>query len=117
MIFVPEINDYHLEEKMSAERKFGMVHTGEILWEEFLKPSGINQYRLAKDVGVHPRRVNEIVYGKRSITADTALRLSRYYSLSERFWMNLQGQYDLEVEKDYLEGRLEKEIKVLSLSS
>jgi antitoxin HigA-1 len=93
-------------------KKFAPVHPGEILLEEFLKPKGISQYRLASDIGVHPRRINEIVHGNRTITANTALRLSRYFRLSERFWLNLQARYDLEVEKDRLEGRLEKEVKV-----
>jgi len=95
------------------ERKFEPVHPGEILLEEFLKPMRISQYRLAKDINVHPRRINEIVHGKRSITANTALRLSRYFGLSERFWLNLQTRYNLEVEKDRLEGRIEREVKVL----
>jgi len=73
---------------------------------------GITQYRLAKDISVPPRRINEIIHGKRSISADTALRLSRYFGVSERFWINLQARYDLEVEKDRLEGRLENEVKV-----
>jgi addiction module HigA family antidote len=78
---------------------------------------GISQYRLAKDISVPPRRINEIVQGKRSITADTALRLARYFGLSERFWLNLQSRYDLEVEKDKLDMRLEKEVRVLTLKS
>ncbi len=98
------------------EKKFKPVHPGEILLEEFLVPMGISQYRLAKDISVHPRRINEIVHGKRSITANTALRLSRYFGLSERFWLNLQARYDLEVEKDRLEGRLEEEVKILAAS-
>jgi addiction module HigA family antidote len=98
------------------EKKFEPVHPGEILLEEFLEPLGISQYRLAKDVSVHPRRINEIVHGQRSITPDTALRLSRYFGMSERFWVNLQSRYDLEVEKDRLQGRLEKEVKVLAAS-
>ncbi len=85
--------------------------------EEFLQPMEISQYRLAKDIGVPPRRINEIVHGKRGISADTALRLSRYFGLSERFWMNLQARYDLEVEKDKLRGRLEQEVKVLTIST
>ena len=101
---------------MSA-KKMAPVHPGEILLEEFLKPLGISQYRLAKDISVPPRRVNEIVQGKRSITADTALRLARHFGLSERFWLNLQSRYDLEVEKDKLDMRLEKEVKVLTLKS
>ena len=80
--------------------------------EEFLKPMGISQYRAAKDINVSARRINEIVHGKRSISPDTALRLSRYFGLSERFWMNLQSRYDLEMEKDRLAGRLEKEVQV-----
>ena len=95
-------------------KKFPPTHPGEILLEEFLKPLMISQYRLAHDIGVHPRRINEIVHGSRAISADTALRLSRYFGLSERFWLNLQARYDLEVEKDRLEGRLEKEVKVLT---
>jgi len=87
---------------------------GEILLEEFLKPFGISQYRLAQDIGVPPRRINEIVHGKRAISADTALRLSRYFGLSERYWMNLQARYELELEKDRLEGRLEREVRVFS---
>ena len=89
------------------------VHPGEILWEEFLKPLNVTQYRLAKDINVPPRRINEIVHGKRAITADTALRLSRYFGLSERFWLNLQARYDLETEKQRLKGRIEDEVKVL----
>ena len=81
--------------------------------EEFLKPVGISQYRLAKDINVPPRRINEIVLGKRAITPDTALRLSKYFGLSERFWLNLQMKYDLEVTKDELEDRLDFEVKKL----
>jgi addiction module HigA family antidote len=95
-------------------KKFTPTHPGAILLEEFLKPLGISQYRLANDIGVHPRRINEIVHGNRAISADTALRLSRFFGLSERFWLNLQARYDLEVEKDRLEGRLEKEVKVFA---
>ncbi|HUO76114.1 MAG TPA: HigA family addiction module antitoxin [Thermodesulfovibrionales bacterium] len=101
---------------MSA-RKMTPVHPGEILLEEFLKPLGISQYRLSKDISVAPRRINEIVHGKRAITADTALRLARYFGLSERFWLNLQSRYDLEVEKDKLDTRLEREVRVLELKS
>ena len=96
-------------------RKFAPGHPGEILLEEFLTPMGISQYKLAKDINVHPRRINEIIHGKRSISADTALRLSRYFGLSERFWLNLQARYDLEIEKDRLRGRLENEVKVLAV--
>ncbi len=100
---------------MSNER-VAPVHPGEVLLEEFLKPFGISQYRLAKDIGVPPRRINEIVHGKRIVTADTALRLARYFSTSERFWLNLQAQHDLEVEKDRLGDRLDKEVQVLVMS-
>lgn len=94
------------------EEKLPPIHPGEILLEEFLKPMGLSQYRVAKDINVSPRRINEIVHGKRNISADTALRLSRYFGLSERFWMNLQSRYDLEIEKDRLADRLEKEVQV-----
>ncbi len=94
-------------------RKMPPIHPGEILQEEFLNPLGISQYRLAKETGVPPRRINEIVRGTRAITADTALRLARYFGVSERFWLNLQGRYDLEVEKDRLGDRLRREVKVM----
>lgn len=99
---------------MSEQQLLPPIHPGEILLEEFLQPMSISQYRLAKDIGVSPRRINEIVHSKRGISADTALRLSRYFGLSERFWMNLQTRYDLEVEKDRLSGRLEQEVKILT---
>jgi len=89
------------------------IHPGEILMKEFLEPIGITQYRLAKDISVAPRRINEIVHGKRSITADTALRLSRYFGTSERFWLNLQTRYDMELQKDLLGDRLQKEVVIL----
>ena len=95
-----------------TEEKLPPIHPGEILLKEFLKPMGISQYRLAKDINVSARRINEIVHGKRAISPDTALRLSRYFGLSERFWMNLQARYDLEMEKDRLNDRLEKEVRV-----
>ncbi len=94
------------------ERKLDPIHPGEILLEEFLKPMGISQYRLAKDIGVPARRINEIVHGKRAISPDTALRLSRYFGMSERFWMNLQTRYDLEIEKDRLSDRLNREVSI-----
>jgi addiction module HigA family antidote len=90
------------------------ITPGEVLEEEFLKPMGITQYRLAKDIGVPPRRINEIVKGQRAITADTALRLGRYFGLAPQFWLNLQSHYDLEQEQEHLSGRLEKEVKVLA---
>jgi addiction module HigA family antidote len=93
-----------------SKQKLPPIHPGEILMEEFLKPMGISQYKLAKDISVPARRVNEIVQGKRSVTPDTALRLSRFFGLSERFWMNLQARYDLEMEKDRLKDRLDKEV-------
>jgi addiction module HigA family antidote len=93
-------------------RKLPAIHPGEILLEEFLNPLGISQYQLAKDISVPPRRINEIVHGQRSITADTALRLARYFGTSERFWLNLQSRYDLEVEKERLGRRLEREVAV-----
>ena len=83
------------------------VHPGEILLEEFLKPLEVSQYQLAKEISVPARRVNEIVHGQRRISADTALRLARYFGTSERFWMNLQTRYDLEIEKDHLGGALD----------
>lgn len=100
-----------------SEQKLPPIHPGEILLEEFLKPMGISQYRLAKDMSVSPRRINEIVHGKRAISADTALRLSRYFGLSERFWLNLQSRYDLEIEKDRLADRLEKEVQVYTAAA
>lgn len=90
------------------------ITPGEILAEEFLKPKGISQYRLAKDLGVPPRRINEIVKGQRAITADTALRLGRYFGVAPEFWLNLQTHYDLEQEQERLAGRLEREVKVLA---
>ena len=95
--------------------KIQPIHPGEVLLEEFLKPMGISQYRLAKDISVPARRINEIIHGKRSISVDTALRLSRYFGLSERFWLNLQIRYDIEIQKDNLNKRLEEEVKVLIL--
>jgi antitoxin HigA-1 len=97
---------------MSMANKLPPIHPGEILLEEFLEPMGISQYRLAKDINVPPRRINEIVLGKRAITPDTALRLSLYFGLSEKFWMNLQVRYDLEVEKDRSQKRLKREVRV-----
>jgi antitoxin HigA-1 len=90
------------------------ITPGEILAEEFLKPMGISQYRLALDIGVPPRRINEIAKGQRAITADTALRLGRYFGLDPQFWLNLQAHYDLEREQERLGQRLEREVKVLA---
>ena len=97
---------------MNKEKLLPPIHPGEILMEEFLKPMEISQYRLAKDISVPPRRINEIVHGKRAISPDTALRLSRYFGLSERFWINMQARYDLEIEKDRLKDRLTQEVQI-----
>lgn len=93
-----------------AQSKHPPVHPGEILLDQYLEPLGMSQYRLAKALSVPPRRINEIVLGKRAITADTALRLGRFFGTSDRFWMNLQMRYDLEVAKDRLGDVLEKEV-------
>ena len=90
------------------------IHPGEVLLEDFLRPMGLSQYRLAKGVSVPPRRINEIVQGKRGITADTALRLGRFFGVSERFWLNLQNRFDLERERDRLGDALTKEVEVLA---
>lgn len=97
-----------------STKKTPPIHPGEILMEEFLVPLGISQYRLAKDISVPPRRINEIVHGKRGITADTALRLGRFFAMSPQFWLNLQGRYDLEVAEDALKDKLDKEVQVLA---
>ena len=96
----------------TTKRRLAPIHPGEILLEEFLGPLGLTQYRLAKSLSVPPRRINEIVHGVRAITADTALRLARFFGTSERFWLNLQTMYDLELERDRLKGRLEREVEV-----
>jgi len=93
------------------------IHPGEILMEEFLTPMGLSQYRVAKDIGVPARRINEIVHGKRGISADTSLRLARFFGMSERFWINLQTHYDLEVERDRLADRLDREVIAYSGNS
>ena len=95
-------------------KKLAPVPPGEVLLEEFLKPLGVSQYELAKDIFVPSRRINEIVHGKRPVTADTALRLARYLGTSERFWLNLQARYEREVEKDRLGDRLAKEVRILA---
>ena len=97
---------------MMAKKVIDPIHPGEILMEEFLEPLGISQYRLAKDISVPPRRINEIVHGKRSITANTGLRLARFFGTTERFWLNLQVRYDLEVEKDRLADVLDRDVSV-----
>ena len=95
-----------------ARKKMSPVHPGQILLLEFLDPLALSQYRLAKELSVPPRRINEIVLGKRSISADTALRLARYFGTSDQFWLNLQTRYDLEMERDRLGGRLAREVAV-----
>ncbi len=95
--------------------KMSPVHPGEILMEEFLTPMGISQYRLAHDISVPPRRINEIVHGTRGVTADTALRLGRYFGISPQFWLNLQGHFDLEQEQDRLGNRLEHEVHAFAM--
>jgi len=92
-------------------KKLPPIHPGKILPEEFLEPMGISQYRLAKDISVPPRRINEIVHQKRAITADTALRLGIFFDMSPQFWMNLQSRYDLEKAEDKLVNRLRKEVQ------
>src|ERR1700742_2137455 len=94
-------------------RMLANITPGEILEQDFLKPMNLSQYRLAKDIGVPARRINEIVKGERAITADTALRLGRYFKMSPQFWLNLQSHYDLEIEEERLGRRLEREVKVL----
>jgi addiction module HigA family antidote len=97
---------------MSTRKRLAPVHPGEILLEEFLGPLELTQYRLAKSLSVPPRRINEIVHGTRAISADTALRLARFFGTSDRFWLNLQAAYDLDVERDRLGSRLEREVPV-----
>jgi addiction module HigA family antidote len=97
-----------------ATKKLDPVHPGEILQKEFLEPMGLTQNRLALALGVPARRINEIVLGKRGITADTALRLARYFKMSPQFWLGLQMDYELDVAEDMLEGRIEKEVIPMS---
>ena len=97
-----------------SEERIPPVHPGEVLLEDFLKPLGISQYRLAKEMKVYPRKINEIVHGNRAITADTALRLSRYFGTSAELWMNLQALYDLEKTRDEIEEQVAKEITPLA---
>jgi len=94
--------------------KITAPHPGEILEEEFLQPLGVSQYRLAKDISVSPRRINEIVHRKRAVSADTALRLAKYFGNSAEFWMNLQAKYDLEVQEDAIAKVLQSEVKVFA---
>jgi antitoxin HigA-1 len=92
--------------------KLAPIHPGEVLLADFLEPFGLSQYRLAHDVSVPPRRINEIVHGTRAITADTALRLARYFGTTDRFWLNLQARFDLEMQRDALGTRLEREVRI-----
>lgn len=94
-------------------KKIKPLHPGEILREEFIKPLAISEYRLAKDISVPARRINEIVHGERAVTADTALRLGRFFGTSPEFWLNLQSHYELEIESDRLAKRLNREVQVL----
>jgi addiction module HigA family antidote len=96
-------------------KKMKPIHPGEILMEEFLKPLKISQYKLAKDISVPARRINEIIHGNRSITADTALRLGKFFGNTPQFWLNLQMNYDLEVQEDLLNNRLNFEVRALQL--
>ena len=100
-----------------ATRRLAPIHPGEVLLEDFLGPLGISQYRLAHDISVPPRRINEIVHGKRGITADTALRLARYFRTTDRFWLNLQARFDLEQQRDALGRRLQQEVAVFAGAS
>jgi addiction module HigA family antidote len=102
---------------MAGKQKLAPVHPGEVLLKDFLRPLQMSQYRLARGLSVPPRRINEIVLGKRAITADTALRLARFFGTSDRFWLNLQAAYDLDVERDRLAGRLVREVEVLRPAS
>ncbi len=94
-----------------ADKVLDPIHPGEILQEEFLRPMGLSQNKLALSIGVPARRINEIVLGKRSLTADTALRLGRFFGMSPQFWINLQSYYDLEVAADRLGDRLQREVR------
>jgi addiction module HigA family antidote len=97
-----------------SKRKIPNIHPGEVLLEDFMKPLELSQYRVAKDIGVPPRRINEIVHGKRAVTADTALRLSRYFGTTAQFWLNLQTRHDLEHESERSIRKIEREVNVLT---
>lgn len=97
---------------MTTRKRLPPVHPGEVLAEEFLAPLELTQYRLAKSLSVPARRINEIVHGTRGVSANTALRLARFFGTSDRFWLNLQAAYDLDVERDRLGSRLEREVPV-----
>ena len=95
-----------------TKRDFPPIHPGEVLLEDFLKPMQMSQHHLAQAIGVPPRRINEIVHGKRGITADTALRLGHFFSMEAQFWMNLQARYDLETAREILADRLDQEVRI-----
>ncbi len=97
-------------------KKIAPIHPGEVLLEEFLKPMNITQYRLAKDIRVSARRINEIVHSERAISADTALRLARYFGSSAQFWLNLQTSYDLETELDRIGSKIDREVRQLAVA-
>jgi addiction module HigA family antidote len=96
---------------MMNEEKMTPIHPGEVLLDDFMKPLGISQYRLAKEMRVYPRKINEIVHGKRAITADTALRLARYFGTTAELWMKLQAHYDLERTRDQVEAKIVAEVR------
>ncbi len=100
-----------------TRKRLAPIHPGEVLLTEFLEPLGLSQYRLAKDLKVPARRINEIVHGDRAVTADTALRLARYFGTSDRFWLNLQTGYDLDIERDRLGGRIARDVPVYAAAS
>ena len=100
-----------------TKKRLAPIHPGEVLLTEFLKPLRLSQYRVAKDLKVPARRINEIVHGDRAVSADTALRLARYFGTSDRFWLNLQAAYDLDVERDRLGARLERDVPVYAAAS
>ena len=103
-----EISDYHCGGLMPTSAAMEPIHPGEVLLEEYLEPLGVTQHRLSVAIGVPPRRINEIVHGKRGISPDTALRLSRFFGTTDRFWLNLQGRYDIEIERDRLAEALDR---------
>ena len=100
-----------------SKKRLHPIHPGEVLLEEFLKPMGLSQNRLALSIGVHPRRINEIVLGKRSVSADTALRLARFFGSTPQFWLGLQTDYDLDVAADAMADRLEREVRPYAVAS
>jgi antitoxin HigA-1 len=115
-VFRAELSRRFPPDIQRSARLLSNITPGEILQEEFLKPMAITQYRLAKDIGVPPRRINEIVRGQRAITADTALRLGRYFRMSPQFWLNLQSHYDLEQEQERLADRLDREVTICTIA-